>query len=169
MTEEDELILKIAKGSEAAFTKLFDKYGALILGYCMKYLEKEKAEEVSQEVWMRVIRFSSNYQSQGKALNWLYTIARNLCYSSLESVDLPLKDDLLSTPESSIEEDLVLKDDLKNIMKKVSTLPKVQKTCIMMFYIEEKSIEEIANYLSISLSLVKVNLFRAREKLKEVL
>lgn len=167
--EDDELILKIAKGNEAAFNQLFNKYAALILGYCMKYLDKEKAEEISQEVWMRVIRFAPSYQPQGKTLNWLYTISRNLCYSTLESKHLSLDEDLVVSKEVSVEEVLVNQEEIILLMKKVKTLPKAQKVCIMMFYIEEKSIEEIANYLSISLSLVKVNLFRAREKLKEVL
>ena len=168
MNSDDKLIIKIGKGNEAAFNELFHKYGDIILGYCCKYLKSEQAEEVSQEVWMRVIKAAPEYQPQGKALNWIFTIARNLCFNQEVFYTIPIEEVQIESPISL--EDLLMKEsEIEIILDKVQSLSTNQKVCILMFYVEEKTIEEISKFLKISLGSVKVNLFRARSSLKQEL
>jgi len=167
MTTDDELIKKIASGDQKAFEKLFNSYGGKVLGYCMKYVKKEQAEEISQEVWMRVIRSAASYDPQGKCLNWLFTIARNLCFNAL-SKEQKTQDDFsnIADPKESVEETEINKEVMDQVFAKVDTLPLNQKTAVMMFYIEDKSIEEISNFLKMTINGVKTLLFRARNTLK---
>ena len=169
MNQDDKLMKKIASGDEKAFNELFHKYGGIILGYCGKYLNKTEAEEVSQEVWMKVIKASQSYQPEGKCLNWLYTIARNLCFSKYDNRhDLPLNETIFMTDTSdNADVEIEKEEELKGLLEKVDKLSLSQKTCVMMFYIEEKSIEEIAQYLKLTVSAVKVQLFRARNALRK--
>lgn len=165
MNTDDKLLKKIASGDEKAFNELFMKYGGLILGYCKKYLNQEQAEEVAQDVWMRVIRASKTYEPQGKALNWIYTIARNQCLGSLPKKDLELNEEIVGS-EETLEKDLMATGEVREVFNKIEELPVTQKTCVMMFYVEEKTVEEISQTLRITQNLVKVSLFRARQKLK---
>lgn len=168
---DDILILKISKGDNKSFEKLFSKYGPLVLGYCHKFLPGSEAEEISQEVWMRVIRFSPSYKPEGKALNWIYTIARNLCYNAFKGQREVLSNDLLDmTPLQDSEDQegsLIKSEQIKTIMDEMDQLPLNQRTALMMFYIEERSIEEISKYLNVTISNAKVLIHRGRKSLRK--
>lgn len=168
MTSEDKLMKLIASGDQKSFETLFNLHGGKVLGYCLRYLNKEKAEEVSQEVWMRIIRSASNYKPEGKFLNYAFTIARNQCFTSLDK-ELNSSSEVLNLPDTGelLEDREIKKEAVREVFTVVETLPLNQKAAFLMFYIEDKSLEEIAEFLKITIGGAKTLLFRARATIKE--
>ena len=72
----------LAKGDEAAFRVLFARHGSLVFGYCMRILQGDRsvAEDICQNVWIKIIRSAPDYQGQGNFRAWLLTITRNASY-----------------------------------------------------------------------------------------
>ena len=69
---DEKLLLRVAEGDKAAFQQLYP--------YSDKAAETQDSEEVMQELYLKVWTSAGSYQSQGKPLAWMFTIARNLCY-----------------------------------------------------------------------------------------
>jgi RNA polymerase sigma-70 factor, ECF subfamily len=77
---DDELMAKIAAGSDSAFRDLFDRHGSRVLGYCCRFLAtQERGEDVTQEVWIKVIRSAPSYRAEGKFASWILSIAHTTC------------------------------------------------------------------------------------------
>ena len=74
--QDKQILIKIAKGDSKSFSILFEKYQNLVYGYSMKMLkDKQKAEDVTQEAWLRVVRNAEKYQPTGAGgrypkMNW---------------------------------------------------------------------------------------------------
>lgn len=168
------LIAKIAQGSHSAFTKLFDRYSGLVLGYSSRIVGgTEIGQEMAQEVWMKVIRYAPSYKDTGKFKSWLMTITRNVCLSHLRSSKdwEEFADDHYCSEEeeNTLEASFIFKDDIKQIKIAVDQLPMNQRLALTLHLTEQLSYEEISNELNLSISSVKSLIFRARETLKSKL
>ena len=168
MTAEDKLMKAIASGDQKSFEKLFNLHGGKVLGYCLKYVNREKAEDISQEVWIRIIRSAANYKAEGKFLNFAFTIARNQCFTFLDK-ELTSSSEVLNLPDTGelLEEKEIKKEVVQEVFVVVENLPLNQKAAFLMFYIEDKSLEEIAEFLKITIGGAKTLLFRARATIKQ--
>ena len=77
---DDELMTLIAEGLPQAFECLFDRYSGKVLGYAKKMLGTvEKAEEASQDIWVKVVKLAPQYQKEGYFNAWVMTMIRNHC------------------------------------------------------------------------------------------
>jgi RNA polymerase sigma-70 factor (ECF subfamily) len=170
---DDELMARVAHGDSVAFKKLFKKHGGHLLGYAQRYLvQKEKAEEVTQDIWMRVIRLAPNYKSEGHFVAWLYTMTRNLCFNSLrkdkkmlQSEDIDSKIEAQSIDRSSLEDEILNRSNFSKIKNAIDQLPLMQRSALLMYAIDGMNYNDIADELSVSLSAVKSLIFRARSSL----
>lgn len=78
--DDDRLLSYVADGSEEAFHCLYEHTVRAVYGYILSYMKHpQDAEEVMQETYFKVWTLADTYQSQGKPLAWIFTIARNLC------------------------------------------------------------------------------------------
>ena len=78
---DEELLRRVGEGSQEAFKQLYEKTDRTLYGYILSILRNpHDAEEVMQETYMKIWTSAAGYQSQGKPLAWIFTIARNLCY-----------------------------------------------------------------------------------------
>ena len=77
----DRLMSRIAEGDEEAFLQLYQSTDRTIYSFILSILKNSQdAEEIMQETYMKIWTSASSYQSKGKLLAWIFTIARNLCY-----------------------------------------------------------------------------------------
>lgn len=172
--EQDQQILnKIAKGDSKSFESLLLKYQDLVYGYCMKMLkDKQKAEDCTQETWMKVIRNANQYKPTGSVKSWIMSISRNLVIDEFRSqkkwTDL---DDAEWNSIEDTQEDIesLFQSNQKNDQFKqaFSELPENQRVVLTMVLVEELSQSEVAVKLNTSVGAVKASLFRARETLKK--
>ena len=156
------LIHRMKNGDDTAIETFVRKYYPVILRYCHLHInDKSYAEDATQEVFARFFRTLNQYQHYGKAQNYLYVIAGNICR------DFYRKPSELSVEE--LTEDLVfemepldLQLDVHNALEKLP--PELQEVTILFFFQDVKQ-KEIAKILGISLPLVKYRIKRAKELL----
>ena len=161
--DNDFLLLhRMRQGDETAIEEFVRKYYPLILRYCRLHLwDAGEAEDVTQEVFARFFRTLPQYQHYGKAANYLYVIAGNLCRDSYKKIrPLPLEE----VPEESWEQTPEL-DRRMDVRRALDSLPPELREPAVLYYYQELPQLSIAKILGISLPLVKYRIHRAKELL----
>ena len=180
-----EVMLQAKAGDESAFQYLVEKYRRAMVGFMFRMCRNEAAaEELAQEVFLRVYRSRESYQASAKFTTWLYRIATNLAVNhardtrherpeNVVSVDeqdeetgttLELADDRLTA-----EENLLRRERMAAIRRRVEGLPERQRLAVVMHKYQQMDYKQIAEVLKLSESATKSLLFRAYETLREQL
>ncbi len=160
------LIYKMRQGDDAAWEQFVRKYYADILKYCFFHCrDKTWAEDLTQEVFLKFFAALSGYRHQGKAKNYLYTIAGNLCKNqSSRKRELPLEDAMEAgrSEASDLDDRLMLDAAIRH-------LPEEFREVVLLHYYQGLKLSETAAVLHIGLPLVKYRLKRAKEQLRKEL
>ncbi len=172
--DETELILKFKQGDKFAFRQLVEKYQDSVINTCYRFLRnKEEAEEVAQEVFLKVYLSFNTYQPKTKFSTWLFKIVVNSCLNklrdkkkfSLSQLDEDLHASSENQPDKSLEQ-----EELRMLVRNaVDSLPENQRTVILVNQYEGFSYQDTAKILDCSVSAVESRLFRAKESLKKKL
>ena len=178
-----EIMLRVAAGEEIGFGLLVEKYRRQMVHYMFRMVHNQAiAEELAQEVFLRVYRARASYRAEAKFSTWLYRIATNLGVNhardtryerSAQTVYLDQPDpetgispDVAdSTP--SVEQDMVREARLAAIRKHVMALPERQRTAVLMHKYQDLDYKQIGAVLKLSESATKSLLFRAYQTLRE--
>lgn len=180
-----DVMLRVKKGDESAFTFLVQKYRRPIIGFLYRMCHNPStAEELAQEVFLRVYRSRETYEASAKFTTWLYRIATNLAVNYArdtrhERAEVTVRLDepdqeTGATPDLaddaiSAEEQLVRRERLAAIRSKVNALPERQRMAVIMHKYQQMDYKQIAEVLKLSESATKSLLFRAYETLREQL
>jgi len=155
---------------DEAITLLLPAFRRKVFGLAYSILrDRESAEDVTQEVFIKVWRALPGYDGRASISTWIYTITRNASVSALRA----------RHPQSSLSDPDVMEAAEANypgpatdvlaeraaILKIVDRLPTKQRQVVMLFYMEEQSHEEVATMLAIPVGTVKTLLHRARAQL----
>jgi len=165
------LIRKMKQGDDTAFDLFVHKYYQEILSYCYYHcFDKAYAEDLTQETFVRFFTKLSDYHYRGKTLNYLYTIAGNLCKDYLKKVkEIPMEETEL------IDEENPQKHQMENVLNRIfmqqtlGQLPDELCEVLTLYYFQELKLTEISEILQIGLPLVKYRLKQARKQLQELL
>lgn len=168
---------KVQAGDAAAFAFLVDKYRRMAYTIALKVVKsREEAEEVAQDSFLKVYKSIHNFQRTSKFSTWLYRIVTNEAISrtrrkSLEvsPVDDYVMDNYGGDSSTGGLENLTQEARKVWIRKAMDTLPEDTALVVMLFYMEEQSIEEIGQITGISEENIKVRLHRGRKKLSSEL
>ena len=156
------LIHRMKNGDDAAIETFVRKHYPVILRYCHLHLsDKSYAEDATQEVFARFFRTLNQYQHYGKAQNYLYVIAANICRDFYRNPQEESIEGLLEEPVSEMPP-LDLRLDVHMALEK---LPSELKDVTILFFFQEVKQKEIAKILGIGLPLVKYRIKRAKELL----
>lgn len=159
-------IQKIKKGDVQAINEFVRKYYPDILKYCLRRTSNQSdAEDLTQETFVRFFNNISHYHHYGKAKNYLYVIASNLCkdqYSKQIIYTLMDNDVELIDINSSIV-------DKVSLESAINKLPEEFKQVIILYYFQGLKLSEIKDILNIGLPLVKYRMKQAKMKLKKEL
>lgn len=158
------LILKMRQGNDAAWDQFIHKYYGDILQYCHFHCrDRDYTEDLTQEVFLRFFRSLSRYQHQGKAKNYLYTIAGNLCKNmACTKTEVPLEEIGECGAASELDDRLMLDSVIRG-------LPVELQEVVLLHYCQGLKQSEVAAVLKIGLPLVKYRLKRAKELLRKEL
>lgn len=165
------LIRKMKRGEQDAFDLFIHKYYGIILNYCGYHcFDRAMAEDLTQETFLRFFENLSEFQSMGKSLNYLYTIAGNLCRDYYRKRQRAVIDDFSDeTREEIINE---RSDEIINkiiVEEAIEQLPNELKEVVILYYFQGCKLLEIANVLHIGLPLVKYRIRQAKTKLKKIM
>jgi RNA polymerase sigma-70 factor, ECF subfamily len=186
-TSDAAIMLRVAAGDEAGFNYLVQKYHRAMINFLYRMVHNQAvAEELAQEVFLRVYRSRESYRADAKFTTWLYRIATNLAVNhardtkherSAQTVYLDVPDEETgTTPEvaddrPTVEQTLLKDERMAAIRKHVIALPERQRTAVLMHKYQGLDYKAIGEVLKLSESATKSLLFRAyqtlREKLKE--
>jgi RNA polymerase sigma-70 factor (ECF subfamily) len=182
-----EIMLAVAAGDEAGYNYLVGKYHRQIIHFLFRMVRNEAiAEELAQEVFLRVYRSRESYRAEAKFSTWLYRIATNLAVNhardtkyerTAQTLELDAPDaESGSTPEvadddPNVEQRMLREERMAAIRGQVAALPERQRMAVLMHKYQEMDYRQIGEVLKLSESATKSLLFRAyqtlRERLKE--
>jgi RNA polymerase sigma-70 factor (ECF subfamily) len=178
------LIEQCLNGRQGSFSKLIDKYKKLTFNVAYRMTNNlQDAEDISQEVFIRVYKSLYNFNPNYKFSTWLYQVTLNICRDSFRkgkipsvSLDTPLnKDDqkdlgsIIPNNQNDPEDIVIGVEQINIINDLISSLPLKYREVIILRLLRDLSYEEISKILNISLGSVKSRLFRARELLRKIL
>ena len=181
MTRSDvQLMLDVRAGDDASFDLLLQKYRTPLVNFLYRMVrDTATAEDLAQEVFLRVYRARKQYSPSAKFTTWLFRIATNLALNSVRdnryrqmqvSLDLPADEDVapiqIPAREMRIDEHMVERDRAQMIRRAVAALPEKQRVAVLLHKYEEMDYGEIAKILDCSESALKSLLFRAYETLR---
>lgn len=165
------LIRKMKQGEEKAFDLFVHKYYKEILTYCNYHCsDKEYAQDLTQETFVRFFAKLSDYHYKGRTKNYLYTISGNLCRDFYKKIkDIPIED--MKLCEKTESEEHQMADVLNRLTLEwgVKQLPNEFHEVLILYYFQELKLKEIADVLKISLPLVKYRLKQAKTQLEKLL
>lgn len=170
--QDTDIILLVLKGQQHAFSVLVDRYRHFVFTLALKYTDnREEAEELAQDVFVKAYRSLAGFKGNSKFSTWLYTITHTTCISFLRKKKYdtsPISENhhYISAPEANSIES---KSRKLWLSKAIEQLEQGEAEIITLFYLAEQSIEEIALITGQTAGNVKVRLFRARQKLKQLL
>lgn len=165
------LIRKMKQGDDTAFDLFVHKYYQEILMYCHCHcFDKAYAEDLTQETFVRFFTKLSDYHFRGKTLNYLYTIAGNLCKDYLKRTkEIPMEKTELMNEEYQEENQMENALNRIFIQQALEQLPNELCEVLTLYYFGELKLTEISEILQIGLPLVKYRLKQARKQLEELL
>ena len=160
------LLHRMRHGDDQAIEDFVRKYYPMILQYCQLHIQDlGYAEDLTQETFARFFRTLNQYQHYGKAANYLYVIAGNLCRDHHKKPGEILMEELPEQPVYQTES-LDLRLDVHRALEQLP--PELREVTILYFFQELKQ-KEIARILGISLPLVKYRIRRAKELLEQLI
>ena len=179
------LMLRVAEGDESCFNYLAQKYHRPMIHFLFRMVGNQAiAEELAQEVFLRVYRARSSYRAEARFTTWLYRIATNLAVNhardtrherSAQTVYLDAPDEETGTSpdvaddEPSVEERLLRDERMAAIRRHVMALPERQRMAVLMHKYQGMDYRQIGEVLKLSESATKSLLFRAYQTLREKL
>jgi len=177
-----DIMLRVKTGDDAAFAYLVQKYRRPMVSFLYRLAHNSAAaEDLAQEVFLRVYRSRENYEASAKFTTWLYRIATNLAVNyardtrherpeNAVSLDEPDTETGLTmdVPDTSLsaEEAILRRERLAAIRQRVQALPERQRIAVVMHKYQQMDYKQIAEVLKLSESATKSLLFRAYETLR---
>ncbi len=184
--DDATLMRDLAAGNHRAFEELMRRYQHALVTFCYGFTrDRETAEELAQEAFLRVYRNAARYEPVAKFTTWLYKIAANLCINELKKNKLrphvSLDDTSNHDPEGTKIIDRMAfggtgpvneaeKHEAQVLIRRaIDTLPEDQRTTLIMVEFHHMPYQDIAEVLGVTVSAIKMRVKRARETLRHSL
>ena len=170
--DDEKLIESFRLGEESAFEGLVRKHRGRVYGICYRYVgNTSDADDVAQDVFLRVYRGLARFRGDSRFTTWLYRITVNACLNwvasrgrEFEELPVDLADNSPTAPEL-----LRVEQRAMIVRRGVDNLPERQRMTLILRVYEELSTKEVASLMSCSVGTVKANFFFALKNLRKAL
>ena len=175
--QDNIYISKVLEGDRNAFAYLVDKYKTMVYSLALRLVkDREEAEEISQDAFIKAYQSLASFKGKAKFSSWLYRIVYNTAISKLRQQPAGR----VSLDESNIADTLYIEskqnydalsagERKKYLEKALDSLDMDEKMLVIMYYYEERDLDEIATIAGLTKTNTKVKLYRARKKMLTVL
>jgi RNA polymerase sigma-70 factor, ECF subfamily len=176
-TDDALLLTRLRQGDQVAFAELVQIYKGMVLNLAVRMLgDADTAEDLSQEVFVRVWKAIPKFRGECKLSTWIYRITINLCIAEGKTARgrsefLPIDDPALlaqpqlrADPPSEYSEEVILKERL-NIL--VTQMPAHYRAAISLFYLKNMTYQEISDIMGVPMGTAKSYLFRGKAWLRD--
>ncbi len=175
-TADIDIITRILDGDQQAYALLVDRYQNFVFTITLRYIKsREDAEEVAQDVFVKAYRALKDFKGQSKFSTWLYTVTTTTCITFLRKKKIEvqsLDNEKVFASADTIDGGLKAnqveqKSRMQMVNEAIRMLSPDDAQVITLFYKGEQTLEEIALVMGKEVNTVKVQLHRARGRLKE--
>ncbi|MGH9399347.1 MAG: RNA polymerase sigma factor, partial [Thermoanaerobaculia bacterium] len=172
LNDDRGLLERIRSGDTAAAGDLFERYAPALLRFADRLLsDRATAEEVTQEVFVKVISRAHQYDGRAQVASWLFAIAANACRDRRRRdrrATIVTLDGLPDPPQKGegLEKRLIDRQQRDSVRRALSCLSQEQREALILARYHDMPYAEIARVLDISVGAVKTRIFRAVETLK---
>lgn len=174
---DDELVARCKDGDDDAFAALVDRYRTRVFGMILRTTgDRTRAEDLAQDVFLRVYRGLPYFQGKARLSTWIYRIVANACLSERQRparIEVPAED---AGDEDRAPRELASRDgafaaiELRDrLSKALARLPANYRLLVAAHYLEGVQYEELADVFGLPLGTVKTHLHRARKQLRQLL
>jgi RNA polymerase sigma-70 factor (ECF subfamily) len=164
MATDENIAALLARGSRTeAFETLLADHQDRVFRLCYSMLgDRAQAEDAAQESFLRIWKSLDRYRGESALGTWIFSITRNVCLTAIAKrrKTAQIEDAARARPEPPQQE--------RDMLRLVTQLPDNYRQVVMLFYMEEKSYEEVARLLNLPLGTVKTYLHRARKQLATI-
>ena len=173
---DKEIISQVLNGDQQAYAELVSRYQNYVFTLTLRFTKnREDAEEVSQDIFVKAYRSLSDFRGASKFSTWLYTIVNTTCITFLRKKKLEthsLDNERVFEMADSLDSDfranqVEQKSRVSMVNNAIAMLSTDDAEIITLFYKAEQSLEEIGEILGLDPKTAKVRLHRARQRLKE--
>ena len=173
---DSDIISQVVKGDHNAYAALVERYQNYVFTIVLRYVKtREDAEEVAQDVFVKAYRSLADFKGNSKFSTWLYTITTTTCITFLRKKKLEIQSldnehvfERADTIDSGMSANQIEQKSKVNMVNEaIKMLSPDDAQIITLFYKGEQTLEEIAQILGKETNAVKVQLHRARGRLKE--
>lgn len=169
---DEELVRQYSAGSDQSLVGiLYERYSHLVFGVCLKYLRnRDESRDAVINIFEKLLRDLKDHRIENFK-SWIHSVARNHCLMILRKSDRPGNeksiDDIQSQTEEDFTSEMQLKEEqLQQLEKAISLLNREQKTCIELFYLQDKCYQEVADETGFTLNQVKSFIQNGKRNLK---
>ena len=165
-------INQILDGDSLSYRHIVDRYKKMVYSITLRILENaHDAEDASQEIFIRAYEQLHSFQWKSKFSTWLYTIAYRICVSKIKKGTLetvPINEETINNypDENRTFEKISAAQTEKFVKNAINKLPKIDALLVTLYYLDDNSIKEVAEITGLTISNIKVKLFRARKELE---
>lgn len=169
-----EIVNRCLAGDVNAFEVLIERYKKAVYNTAFRMMgNREEAEDVSQEAFIRMYNSLSKYNPEYKFITWAMKVTTNLCLDSLrkrKGETVPIDEGFeIKDGKDTPEEEYIRKENQKLVQDAIMKLPNKYREFLILFHYRNLSYQEIMEITGESLTIVKNRLYRARQMLKEEL
>lgn len=166
LTTDHQLVEMIRLGQDGAFEALYDRHHRAILSFCRHMLsDPHEAEDAVQHTFLAAYRELSYTSKEINVRPWLFTIARNRCYSMLRARREQPTDEFDQIATEGFTAEVQQREDLRQILRDMSKLPEEQRAALVMSELDALTHAEIGDILGVRTDKVKALVFQARSSL----
>ncbi|MDW2799215.1 RNA polymerase sigma factor [Clostridium boliviensis] len=170
---DEALLKKVAEGDQEAFQRLYQNTDRTMYSFILSIIKHpQDAEEIMQEVYLKIWTSAKSYKSQGKPLAWMFTIARNLCYMRFREQkhdsDITLED-LSGMETGEVSSEIEMAADKMVLLAALSILKEEEREVVLLHTSAGMKHREIAASLKIPLATALSRYNRAMKKLENYL
>ncbi|AXT56134.1 RNA polymerase sigma factor [Aquimarina sp. AD1] len=176
--QSDQYYIKqVLEGDVNAFSTLVERYQNLVYTVIYRIVRnKEEAEEIAQDTFIKAYKSLSNYRGEAKFSTWLYTIAYRKSLDAIKTkkrfVATELIEEISEGEVTNVNDALSYLQDKERkqiISDSILKLPEEEAVIVTLYYFEEKSVKEIKAIVGITENNIKIKLYRSRKKLYSIL
>lgn len=168
--EDIECICKVCSGDTGAFTIIVNRYKTTVFNIVSKIInDRQHAEDITQDVFIKVFQSLSKFKEKSKFSTWLYSITYNTTISAtrkMKNKPHTLKENHLGVDNEELSDELdeISKEEkLQCLEEVVKQLPAEDSLLITLYYMEDQPVASIADITGLSESNIKTRLFRIRK------
>ncbi len=169
-TLSDELLaLRCQLGELDAVDELVERWNEPLWRYIRRMCDgDDDASETSQDAWLRILRALPGLRQPDRLRAWLFGIARRAVMDRLRSRYARAAEDAALADDVAVDEPVDFPDEEVDLMREeLQAMPLVEREVLVLFYLRELRLDQVANVLEVPVGTVKSRLFRARSMLRE--